>query len=64
MSTVDNIRKMSEADIQKELIACRKELLSLRLQASTGELPNVHAKRAVRKKIAVIKTVLTEMVKK
>lgn len=57
---IADIRKLSENDIQKELLASRKELLSLRMQTAAGQDSSPHMKQVARKRIARIKTVMNE----
>ncbi|NQY43039.1 MAG: 50S ribosomal protein L29 [Legionellales bacterium] len=57
---LEEIRKKSETELLKEVLLAKKELLSLRVQASSGELANTNMGKLVRKRIARIKTVLTE----
>ncbi len=55
------MREKSVDDLQKELLALRKEQLSLRMQKGAGEsAPKPHQHQHVRRDIARIKTILTE----
>jgi len=55
------LRKKSIDELDQELIALRREQFNLRMQQATGELPQHTQHRRVRKDIARVKTVLTEL---
>jgi large subunit ribosomal protein L29 len=57
---LEDIRKKAETELQQELLNSKKELLSLRVQAASGEVANIQSYRAAKKRIAQIKTILTE----
>jgi large subunit ribosomal protein L29 len=57
---IEEMRKKSEEELQKELLASRKELFSLRVQAASGEAANAKSYKVAKKRIAQIKTILTE----
>lgn len=59
MKVVD-IRKLSMVDMEKELLASKKELFNLRVQFAAGEQANTAAKKSVRRKIARIKTIMNQ----
>jgi|APSaa5957512622_1039677.scaffolds.fasta_scaffold342282_2 large subunit ribosomal protein L29 len=50
------IKKLTDAELIEKLGEFDKELLSLRLQAKTGQLENTSRIRLVRKAVARIKT--------
>ncbi len=54
------IRKMSVAEIENQLVDTRHELLNLRFQTITGQLTDTSRIRAVRRDIARMETVLRE----
>lgn len=54
------LRAMSEADLQKQLLELRKEQFNLRMQVAMSQLPRSHQFSQVRKDIARIKTILNE----
>ena len=54
------LRKKSVEELDEELVALRREQFNLRMQQATGELPQHHQHRLVRKDIARIKTILSE----
>jgi large subunit ribosomal protein L29 len=58
-----DLRKKSISDLNKELIALRREQFNLRMQQITGELSHSHEHRRVKKDIARVKTVLNELKK-
>jgi len=55
------LREKSVEDLNQELLALRREQFNLRMQQATGELPQHTQHRRVRKDIARVKTVLTEL---
>jgi large subunit ribosomal protein L29 len=58
---VQELREKSAEDLNQELLALRREQFNLRMQQATGELPQHTQHRRVRKDIARVKTVLTEL---
>lgn len=57
---MSDIKNMSVSELYKELLELQRELFNLRMQKATGQLTRVHLSRIARKKIAQIKTVLSE----
>ena len=57
---INDIRKMSSPDLQKELGELKNELFKLRFNLATNGLDNPNKIEEVKKDIARIKTVLTE----
>lgn len=57
---VDDIRKMSAEELQKELVALKEELFKLRFQNATNQLENPKQIESVKKDIARIKTIIRE----
>ncbi len=55
------LREKSVEDLSQELLALRREQFNLRMQQATGELPQHTQHRRVRKDIARVKTVLSEL---
>jgi len=49
--------------LNEELVAAKKELFNLRFQNATNQLENTSRIKEVRKNIARIQTVITEMAK-
>ncbi len=57
----EEIRKLSEADLAKELEDVHRRLFSLRLQKETRQLPNHREPPKVKRLIARIKTIQRDM---
>lgn len=55
-----DIRKLSNDELTSKISDLKKELLNLRFQAATAQLPNPMRIKEVKKEIARAKTVLTE----
>ncbi len=55
-----DLRAKSADELKAEVLAVRKEQFNLRMQAALGQSPKSHLVRAARKKIARIKTLLTQ----
>ena len=60
---VEDLRKKSVSELNDELVAAKKELFNLRFQNATNQLENTSRIKEVRKNIARIQTVITEMAK-
>ena len=60
---VEDLRTKSAAELNEELVAAKKELFNLRFQNATNQLENTSRIKEVRKNIARIQTVITEMAK-
>ncbi|GLG04408.1 50S ribosomal protein L29 [Drancourtella massiliensis] len=60
---VEDLRKKSVSELNEELVAAKKELFNLRFQNATNQLENTSRIKEVRKNIARIQTVMTEMAK-
>ena len=58
---VAEVRGKSAEELGEELIALRREQFNLRMQQAKGELAQVHQHSLVRKDIARVKTVLSEL---
>ena len=56
-----DLRKKSVEELNEELVALRREQFNLRMQQATGELMQNHQHNRVRKDIARVKTVLSEL---
>jgi large subunit ribosomal protein L29 len=54
------LRTKSAADLQQELLSLNKEHFGLRMQVATQQLSNTSQLTKVRRKIARVKTILTE----
>ena len=55
------LRKMASGELQNQLEELLKEQFNLRMQQGVGQLSRPSQMKAVRRDIARIKTVLTEM---
>ena len=60
---VEELRSKSVEDLNKELVAAKKELFNLRFQNATNQLDNTARIKEVRKNIARINTIITEKAK-
>lgn len=60
---VEDLRTKSATDLNEELVAAKKELFNLRFQNATNQLENTSRINEVRKNIARVQTVITEMKK-
>ena len=60
---VQDLKAKSAAELNEELVAAKKELFNLRFQNATNQLDNTSRIKEVRKNIARIQTVITEMAK-
>lgn len=57
---VEELKGKSAEELNKELVAAKKELFNLRFQNATNQLDNTARIKEVRKNIARIQTVITE----
>jgi len=57
---ISDLRKMSYAELTKELESSHRELFNLRFRVSTKQITNYKEIPAVKKKIARIKTLIRE----
>ena len=60
---VEELKNKSNAELQEDLVAAKKELFNLRFQNATNQLDNTGRIKEVRRNIARIKTVSTEKAK-
>lgn len=60
---VKSLRGKDAKALNEELAALRREQFNLRMQSATGQSTKPHLIRDVRKKIARLKTVLTQQAK-
>src|ERR1700744_485381 len=60
MLKVDDIRRMSDDELNDAVVARKKERFNLRFQRATGQLENTARLREARKDIARIKTIAAE----
>ena len=57
---LNKIREMSEVELNKKLDDLKEDLFNLRFQHAINQLDNPMRLKAVRKEIAVIKTIIRE----
>lgn len=60
---LDELRNKSAVELQSDLVAAKKELFNLRFQNATNQLDNTARITDVRKNIARIQTIITELSK-
>lgn len=61
MKDTVELRKMSIPELEQELLAMRKTQFEMRMKKANGTLDKTHTIGMVRKTIARIKTLMTEM---
>ena len=59
---LEDLRSKSQAELNEELVAAKKELFNLRFQNATNQLDNTSRIKDVRRNIARIQTVIAQMV--
>ena len=59
-SEIQKIRELSEAELEKKLQDLKEELFNLRFQHAINQLENPMRLKAVKKEIAMIKTIIRE----
>ena len=59
-SEIQKIRELSEAELEKRLQDLKEELFNLRFQHAINQLENPMRLKAVKKEIAVVKTIIRE----
>ena len=57
---INDIRKLSDKELNEKIIESKRTLLDLRLKQSTGNLEKPSSLRELRKDVAKMKTVLKE----
>ena len=57
---VEDLKNMSVAELNAQLVDAKKELFNLRFQNATNQMDNTGRIREVRRNIARIQTVITE----
>jgi large subunit ribosomal protein L29 len=58
--TANELREMNVDALEQEMLALLREQFNLRMQKATRQLTAVHNLKLVRRKIARLKTILTE----
>lgn len=56
----NEVRKLTDTELEQKLSELKEELFNLRFQLATGQLDNPMRIRAVRKDIARVKTIMRE----
>lgn len=57
---IQEIRELTDQQLQEELSKSYQELMNLRFRAATNQLPNTNMPRSVRKSIARLQTIMRE----
>ena len=57
---IEQIKKMSEVELNAEVKKLKNELFNLRFQHAINQLENPMRLKAVKKEIAVVKTIIRE----
>ena len=57
---IEDIKKMTTEELQKELTSLKEELFKLRFQHATNQLENPQQIASVKKDIARVKTIIRE----
>ena len=57
---VEDLKTISAAELQEELVAAKKELFNLRFQNATNQLDNTSRIKEVRRNIARIQTLIAQ----
>ena len=60
MMKANEIRKMSEAELNEKLVSLKKDLFFLRMQHATNQLDNPVKIAEVKRDIARVKTIIRE----
>lgn len=60
MKIAKEMRELSELELQEKVIDLKQELFNLRFQLAVNQLDNPQRLKAVKKQIAVIKTIQRE----
>ncbi len=60
MAEIDDVRALTDGELDDELHDTQHELMNLRFRVATMQLANVNEIRKARKRIAKIKTIMRE----
>lgn len=60
---IEELKSKSAVELNQELVAAKKELFNLRFQNATNQLDNTSRIKEVRKNIARIQTVISDLSK-
>ncbi len=61
MATANELRELSTEELTTRLRDLKQEGLNLRLQAATGQLENTARIKAVRREVAQVNTIFTQL---
>ena len=64
MAEIDEIRALSDSDLQSNLDSIQEELMNMRFRVATMQMTNVNEIKLAKKRIAKIKTVISVLGKK
>lgn len=56
----NDIRKLSDQELNNKLVSLKEELFNLRFQQATGQIENLSSIGNVKQDIARVKTIITE----
>ena len=59
-SEINKIRELNDVELEKKLADLKEELFNLRFQHAINQLDNPMRLKAVKKEIAVVKTIIRE----
>ncbi|MCH2309598.1 MAG: 50S ribosomal protein L29 [SAR202 cluster bacterium] len=60
MAEIDEIRALSDSDLQSNLDSIQEELMNMRFRVATMQMTNINEIKSAKKRIAKIKTVIRE----
>ena len=60
MAEIDEIRALSDSDLQSNLDSIQEELMNMRFRVANMQMTNVNEIKLAKKRIAKIKTVIRE----
>ena len=60
MMKANEVREMTQAELEAKLVSLKKDLFMLRMQHATNQLDNPMQLAAVKKDIARVKTIIRE----
>ena len=60
MAEIDEIRALSDSDLQSNLDSIQEELMNMRFRVATMQMTNVNEIKLAKKRIAKIKKVIRE----
>lgn len=58
MLTIQEIKALSDQELRNELVKAKRELLALKLGVKMGQEKATHKVRALKKQVAMLKTVM------